>query len=76
MRLMDQDETTGPINLGNPGEFTMLELAQNVLKLTGSKSTLTARAAAGRRPQAALPRHHQSQNLLELVAAKCRSKRG
>ena len=40
VRLMDQNETTGPINLGNPGEFTMLELAQNVLKLTGSKSPL------------------------------------
>jgi len=34
------DEVTGPINLGNPGEFTMLELAESVLKLTGSKSKL------------------------------------
>jgi UDP-glucuronate decarboxylase len=41
MRLMDQDESCGPINLGNPGEFTMLELAEKVLKLTGSKSKLT-----------------------------------
>jgi UDP-glucuronate decarboxylase len=40
IRLMNQDKTTGPVNLGNPGEFTMLELAQLVLKLTGSKSTL------------------------------------
>jgi UDP-glucuronate decarboxylase len=40
LRLMDQNETCGPINLGNPGEFTMLELAEKVLKLTGSKSTL------------------------------------
>ena len=40
MRLMDQNETCGPINLGNPGEFTMLELAEKVIKLTGSKSTL------------------------------------
>jgi UDP-glucuronate decarboxylase len=31
---------TGPVNLGNPGEFTMLELAELVLKLTGSKSKL------------------------------------
>ena len=38
--LMDQNETVGPINLGNPGEFTMLELAEKVLKLTGSKSSL------------------------------------
>lgn len=40
LRLMNQDEVTGPINIGNPGEFTMLELAENVLKLTGSKSKI------------------------------------
>lgn len=34
------DEVTGPINLGNPGEFTILELAEQVLEFTGSKSTL------------------------------------
>ena len=33
-------EITGPINLGNPGEFSMLELAELVLELTGSKSKL------------------------------------
>jgi len=33
-------EVTGPINLGNPGEFTMLELAQAVIELTGSQSQL------------------------------------
>ena len=32
------DEFTGPVNLGNPGEFTMLELANLVLELTGSTS--------------------------------------
>ena len=30
----------GPINIGNPGEFTMLELAEKVIKLTGSKSKI------------------------------------
>ena len=40
VRLMAQTETVGPINIGNPGEFTMLELAENVLKLTKSKSTI------------------------------------
>ena len=41
IRLMNSDETiTGPINLGNPGEFTMLELADNILKLTNSSSEL------------------------------------
>ena len=32
------DDGTGPINLGNPGEFSMLELAQAVIALTGAKS--------------------------------------
>ncbi|MDX9941054.1 MAG: SDR family oxidoreductase [Bacteroidales bacterium] len=35
------DEVTGPMNLGNPGEFTMLQLAELVLKLTGSSSKIT-----------------------------------
>ena len=34
------DDVTGPINLGNPGEFTIKELAQNVIDLTGSKSKM------------------------------------
>ncbi len=41
IRLMGtDDDVTGPINLGNPREFTMLELAQLVLDLTGSSSKL------------------------------------
>jgi len=41
MLLMNSgDEFTGPVNLGNPGEFTMLELAQKVVELTGSKSKI------------------------------------
>ena len=31
-------DVTGPINIGNPGEFTMLELAEAILRLTGSRS--------------------------------------
>lgn len=41
IRLMNADDTViGPVNIGNPGEFTMLELAERVLRLTGSKSKL------------------------------------
>lgn len=40
MALMDQDESIGPVNVGNPGEYTMLELAEQVLSLTQSKSTI------------------------------------
>ena len=35
-----QSDEPGPVNLGNPGEFTMLELAEMVLRLTGSSSTI------------------------------------
>ena len=41
VRLMaSPDELTGPVNLGNPGEFTMIELAETVRDLTGSRSPL------------------------------------
>lgn len=41
IRLMaSPDDITGPINLGNPGEFTMLQLAETVLRLTDSKAKL------------------------------------
>ena len=38
--MATDDDFTGPVNLGNPGEFTMLELAEKVLKMTGSKSKI------------------------------------
>jgi len=45
-RLMDSpEEVTGPINLGNPGEFTIIELAEAVIRLTGSTSSLVFRPA-------------------------------
>jgi UDP-glucuronate decarboxylase len=41
LRMMDSsDGFYGPVNIGNPGEFTMIELAERVLKITGSKSRL------------------------------------
>jgi UDP-glucuronate decarboxylase len=41
IRMMNSsDGFTGPVNIGNPNEFTMLELAQKVIKLTNSKSKL------------------------------------
>lgn len=40
-RLMNsRDGFTGPVNIGNPGEFTMLELAQQIIEMTNSKSEL------------------------------------
>jgi UDP-glucuronate decarboxylase len=41
VRLMDSpDEFTGPVNTGNPGEFTIKELAEKIIVMTGSKSSL------------------------------------
>ena len=42
IRMMNssRDDFTGPVNLGNPGEFTMLELAEKVIELTGSRSKI------------------------------------
>ena len=39
-RMMNTDDFTGPVNIGNPGEFTMIELAEKVIELTGSKSEI------------------------------------
>ncbi len=41
LRLMDQDDHTGPVNIGNPVENTMLELAEAVIAATGSSSKIT-----------------------------------
>ncbi len=41
IRLMNSpDSFTGPVNMGNPGEFTILELAEKVISITGSKSKI------------------------------------
>ena len=40
LRLMEQEKTVGPINIGNPGEFTMLELAELILKKVGGRSKI------------------------------------
>jgi UDP-glucuronate decarboxylase len=40
LALMQQTETVGPVNIGNPGEFTMLQLAELTIKLVGGKSRI------------------------------------
>ncbi|MBF0286609.1 MAG: SDR family oxidoreductase [SAR324 cluster bacterium] len=40
MKMMKKDNFIGPVNLGNPGEFTILELAEKVIELTNSKSKI------------------------------------
>ena len=53
LALLDGDHT-GPVNIGNAGEFTMLELAEQVLAVTGSSSPIVHRAPAGRRSRASV----------------------
>ena len=55
VRLMNQDELTGPINIGNPGEFTMLELADKVLAKVGGSSKLVFEPLPGDDPQQRQP---------------------
>lgn len=40
IRMMDCEDFTGPVNLGNPGEFTIKELAETVIEMTGSKAVI------------------------------------
>ncbi len=40
VRMMEQETEVGPVNLGNPAEITILELAETVIELTGSTSAL------------------------------------
>ncbi|NDV62303.1 SDR family oxidoreductase [Puniceicoccales bacterium CK1056] len=40
LRMMNCEDFVGPVNLGNPGEFTILQLAEAVIRLTGSKSKI------------------------------------
>jgi UDP-glucuronate decarboxylase len=64
VRMMNgPDDFIGPVNIGNPGEFTILELAQLVLELTGSKSKLVYKPLPAddptqRQPDITLARQH------------------
>ena len=63
IRFMNQTEIIGPMNLGNPGEFTMLELAELVLRKVGGTSRITHRPLPAddpkqRRPDISLARKH------------------
>jgi UDP-glucuronate decarboxylase len=57
VRLMEAtpDEFTGPVNLGNPNEFTILELARKIIDLTGSRSTIEFAPLPGDDPRQRQP---------------------
>jgi UDP-glucuronate decarboxylase len=41
VRMMGSDKFTGPVNIGNPEEYTILELAKKIISMTGSRSTIS-----------------------------------
>ncbi len=64
VRMMNSEEGfTGPVNIGNPGEFTMLQLAELVLQLSGSKSKIVYQSLPSDDPK-------QRQPNIELAQAK------
>lgn len=65
IRLMDQNEDTGPVNIGNPGEFSMLELAQAVIEATGSDSTVNHLPLPQDDPQQRRPDITKARQLLD-----------
>ena len=69
MRLMaTSGDVTGPINLGNPDEITIRDLAEMIVRLTKSRARIEFEAAAARRPAAALPRHHEGEIAARMAA--------
>jgi UDP-glucuronate decarboxylase len=61
LKMMNKDDFIGPVNIGNPGEFTIRELAEKILKLTGSRSKIKVRQERSddpvrRRPDISLAR--------------------
>ncbi|MDW8246161.1 MAG: GDP-mannose 4,6-dehydratase, partial [Sandaracinaceae bacterium] len=64
LMLMEYPEDCGPVNLGNDSEFTVLELAQIVLKLTGSSSGLTWRELPIDDPKRRCPDLRRAKTLL------------
>jgi UDP-glucuronate decarboxylase len=66
LRLMaTPDEVTGPVNLGNPGEFTIRELAEKVLALTGSRSRVEHRPLPENDPMQRQPDIAKARALLD-----------
>ena len=66
--LLAESEEHLPVNIGNPGEFTILELAQNVIKVTGSTSEIVFEALPVDDPQVRQPDITRARQVLELGA--------
>ena len=65
IKIMDQSESmVGPINLGNPNEFSMLQLAETVIRLTSSDSKITFEALPQDDPKQRKPDISLAQEML------------
>ena len=66
VRMMDDtpDDFTGPVNIGNPNEFTIAELAREVISLTGSKSKIVHLPLPADDPQQRQPDISLARNML------------
>ena len=65
MRMMATPaDVTGPVNLGNPGEFTILQLAELVIELTGSKSEIVRKPLPADDPKQRRPDIAKAKELL------------
>jgi UDP-glucuronate decarboxylase len=62
---MAQTETVGPMNLGNPSEFTMLQLAELTLKLVGGKSKIVHKPLPSDDPKQRRPDISLAQKVLK-----------
>jgi UDP-glucuronate decarboxylase len=61
--MNSEDSFIGPVNIGNPGEFTVLQLAETILRLSGSKSKIIHQALPSDDPK-------QRQPNIELAKSK------
>ena len=70
VRLMGTDEiVTGPINIGNPTEFTILQLASEVIRITGSRARVVKSAAAAGRSSPTATGYFKGAGLVAMAAA-------
>src|SRR5262249_22076496 len=66
VRLMEtDDDVTGPINIGNPAEFSIRELAEIVIDLTGSRSNIVLRPLPADDPRQRQPDISKARDVLD-----------
>ncbi len=65
LRMMKTTDFTGPVNLGNPNEYTMIELAKKIIHLTGSKSKIVHLSLPADDPKQRQPNIQLAKKMLE-----------